>query len=433
MYTSYIGLKFLEIYNQRNQTSLSAAEFFESVMFPLFFDDQRHLMHVSNSPFFQTPSEKDLKQSGLSKSAYQYEKLKQKVMLITQEAEEEPDASVYVGFAANGPDQTTAGQVSNIKWKITAEELYASWIGNALSIRVEGSQCLLIESDDVLWHLYEGWQLYRKYMEPLRSMEGRQIETWNGYWLAHGENNKAITPPEKNGKIDTTPWVPVIAKLLQWHSGQLLPAYVFSLGQTNTTYGFINIHLPQIARLRELRHAVKKTLMAAENEDDEFFWRHYEPEFSLREVCQIGEIGLRGLRPKDYAKLMDENLTTLKVSDKNRQTLSNIQIWILAMLNNKTELQSLAAQLATELVAAESSGSGKDRGKTSDSADIKALLESKGLNSFIGSLTDFLEKRSAAAEVCRSVVDQSIRIPLEQFPLFKSLIRFEYVYLKSNK
>ena len=433
MYTSYIGQKFLAIYNRRTGSTYSAADFFDRVMFPLFFADARHLMHVSNSPFFQTPPEKELKQSALSKSAYQYQKLQQKISLVAEAATESADASIYVGFAANGPDQTTAGQVSSLQWKITSDELYASWIGNALAARVEGSQCLLIDSEPVLWHLYEGWQIYRSFMKPVKTMEGRQIETWNGYWLAKGEISKPPDPPQKGGKLDTYPWVNVIAKLLHWHAGEVLPAYIFSLGQTNTTYGFINIHLPQIKRLNEARHAVKKTLIAAADDNDTFFWEHYEPEFSLREVCQLGEVGLRGLRPKDYGRMMEQGFSGIKINDKNRHTFSNIQTWIIAMLTNKSDLQKLAAELANELVAAESSGSGKDRGKTSDSAETKALFEAKGLMYFITALTDFLEKRSTASNVCRSVVDQSIRIPGEQFPLFKALLRFEYVFLKSNK
>lgn len=432
MYTSYIGQKFLELYNRRTASVYSAAEFFDKVMFPLFFNDARHLMHVSNSPFFQTPPEKELKQSALSKSAYQYQKLQQKISLVAEAATESADASIYVGFAANGPDQTTAGQVSNLQWKVSSDELYASWIGNALAVRVEGSQCLLLDSEHVLWHLFQGWQVYRDYMHPVKTMEGRQIETWNGYWLAKGETNKAVSPPQKNGKLDTYPWVEVVAKLLQWHSGEVLPAYIFSLGQTNTTYGFINIHLPQIKRLKEARHAVKKTLITADD-SDAFFWEHYEPEFSLRDVCQLGEIGLRGLRAKEYGRMMQESFSGIRLNDKNRHTLLNIQTWIIAMLNNKSDLQKLAADLATELATAESSGSGKDRGKTSDFAEIKALFEAKGLTNFITALTDFLEKRSAAADVCRSVVNQSIRIPGEQFPLFKALLRFEYVFLKSSK
>lgn len=433
MYTSHIGLKFLEVYNRRNGSALSAAEFFDKEMFPLFFNDARHLMHVSNSPFFQTPPEKDLKQSGLSKAEYQYQNLKRKVGQVAETATENPDASIYVGFAANGPDQTTAGQVSDISWDVTSDEMYASWIGNALAIRVEGSQCLLIESEPVLWHLYEGWNVYRRYMEPVKSMEGRQIESWNGYWLAKGALNKPVTPPQKSTRLETYPWVEVVARLLEWHAGEILPVYVFSLGQTNTTYGFINIHLPQIKRLYEAQFEIKKTFLSMKDHDERSFWERYLPEFSLREVCLLGEIGLRGLRPKDYGKMMDEKFKAIKLDDKNHQTFFNIQIWILAMLNNKSDLQKLAATLASELVVAESSGTGKDRGKTSDLAESKALFEAKGLTNFIHALTDFLEKKNASPEVCRSVVNESIRIPSEQFPLFKALLRFEYVFLKNNK
>lgn len=103
------------------------------------------------------------------------------------------------------------------------------------------------------------------------------------------------------------------------------------------------------------------------------------------------------------------------------------------MLNNKSDLQKMAAALATELVAAESSGKAKERGKTTDTTDVKNLFEAKGLTTFITALTDFLERRLNTAEVCRAVVDETIRIPIEQFPLFKALLRFEYVYRKSNK
>lgn len=432
MYTSYIGLKFLELYNRRTGNSYSAGAFFDNVMFPLFFDDARHLMHVANSPFFQMPPEKELKQSGLSKANYQYQNLKKKISQVADTQTERADASIYVGFAANGPDQTTAGQVSSLQWSITSDELYGSWIGNALSARVEGSQCLLLDSEPVMWHLFEGWQIYRKYMQPVNGMEGRQIETWNGYWLAKGSKDKAVSPPQKGSKLDTYPWVEVLARLLEWHSGEVLPAYIFSLGQTNTTYGFINLHLPQVKRLGDARFAVKKSILAGEA-DETSFWEHYKPELSLREVCQLGEVGLRGLRPSDYGKMMESSFTQTKLNEKNRNTFLNIQTWIIAMLNNKSDLQKLAADLAVELVSFEATGSGKDRGKTSDVTETKALFEAKGLTSFLTALANFLDKRNSAAAVCRAVADQSIRIPGEQFPLFKALIRFEYIFRKSDK
>ena len=429
MYTSYIGLKFLDLYYRRTGNLYTAEEFFEKEMYPLFFDDDRHLMHVSNSPFFQSPSDKELKSSGLTRSKLQYKKLQQKIAQVAALESEQPDASIYVRYAANGPDQTTAGQVSNITWETSTNELYASWIGNALCARVEGSQCLLMDSEPVLWHLYEGWKVYRQYIQPVKQMDGRQIETWNGYWLAKGSLNTMAAPPIKGNKLDTYPWVEVLARLLQWHSNQILPVYIFSLGQTNTTYGFINIRFPQLQCLSEARHTLKQGIFSYE-EDDAVFWQQYEPDFSLREACQFGEIGLRSLRPKDFGKLMEGKYSPVKLTDKNKQTFFNIQTWIIAMLNNKSDLQQLASELAAELVTAESKGNGKDRGLMKDNADTKALFEAKGLTSFIEALTTFLEKDQTAKTVCKAVVDKSIRIPGEQFPLFKALIRFEYAFQK---
>jgi hypothetical protein len=431
MYTSYIGLKFLDLFNRKTGKQYTAAEFFDKEMFPLFFDNQRHLMHVSNSPFFQSPSEKELKQSGLALPQFQYQKLRQKITGAVELVDEQPDASFYVGYAANGPDQTTAGQVTNLTWAVSESELYASWIGNALAARVEGSQCLLMDSERVLWHLYEGWKVYRQYLEPLEKMDGRQIETWNGYWLAEGSLDRPAAPRYNGSKLETYPWVEVLASLLQWHSGEAMPAYIFSLGQTNTTYGFINIRFPELQRLSQARLAIKKSVFTYEPSEIEF-WREYAPDFTLREACQLGEIGLKALRPKDFGKLMEGNFTNTKLNEKNKHTFLNIQTWIIAMLNNKSDLQLLAAALATELVAAELKGTGKERGKQTDAAETKALLEAKGLTTFIDALTSFLDKNNGTAVTCKQVVDQAIRIPGDQFPLFKALIRFEYIYQKNS-
>ncbi len=66
MYTSYIGKKFLELYNRKEGKDYSAHTFFDEVFFPLFFDDEKHLMHVHGSTFFQKVGKDDFK-NGASK------------------------------------------------------------------------------------------------------------------------------------------------------------------------------------------------------------------------------------------------------------------------------------------------------------------------------------------------------------------------------
>ena len=210
-----------------------------------------------------------------------------------------------------------------------------------------------------------------------------------------------------------------------------MPLYIYSLGQTNTTYGFININLPQIKRLQDAEVAIHKSMTSREEKDEASFWEKYIPDFSLRDVCQFGEIGLRGLRPLDYGKIMEAQFTTTKINDKNIHLFSNIETWLIAMINNKTELQKLASELASELLAAEEKSPGKPRGKAAD-AETKALFDARGLTSFVNAMSDLIQKHGNATTVGKSAVDQILRIPMDQFPLFKALLRFEYIFASKN-
>lgn len=53
MVTSIIGKIFLEAYNARYGTSYSAEQFFWEIFYPLFFDSNKYLYWVQNSPFVQ--------------------------------------------------------------------------------------------------------------------------------------------------------------------------------------------------------------------------------------------------------------------------------------------------------------------------------------------------------------------------------------------
>jgi hypothetical protein len=431
MYTSYIGQKFLVLYNQKTGREWSAAEFFERELFPLFFDHEKHLMHVSNSPFFQNPAEKRLKESGLTKSRLQFEDLKAKIKEVGSKDKPLPDASFYAGFAADGPLQTTAGQVTNLPIKVDSEEIYASWIGNALAARIEGSQCLLVASEQVLWYVYEGWARYRKYLTQTPSLEGRQIETWNGQWLAAKTDPEAFNPQTKEKKIETRRWLKVLFALSQFHPDQTLPIYVFSYGQTNKTFGFINFHLPQVHRMGQLA----QTLVELRDQTTAQLWEEYEGAYGLAEAIRLnGEIGTRALKPKDFAKFLEREMTSVKITEKNKNQFAHFKLWIIAMLNNKKELQELAAELAKALRATEakSRNTETDRAKTTDTKAVADLLEAGTVSKFIELLTDLLAKNSALASAARKTVDEALKLPRDQFYLFKSLLRFEYIYLKSS-
>ena len=53
MITSVIGRKFLDAYNEREHTRYDAKTFFIEKYYPLFFDAEKYMQWVQNSPFVQ--------------------------------------------------------------------------------------------------------------------------------------------------------------------------------------------------------------------------------------------------------------------------------------------------------------------------------------------------------------------------------------------
>lgn len=436
MYTSYIGKKFIKLYNEKREKNLTAKEFFEKEFFPVFFDDEQHLMHVSNSPFFQRPSAKAL-EGGATKSQAQLKKLHQDIKA------EPPNMAIYVGFAAKEMTGTTSGQLSNIDFKIDAEEMYASWIGEALGIGVSGGFVMLIDKNDVLWYLYEGWTIYRKFLSQTPMLKDKQIETWNGKWLTHRlSNSYNEEEPTENFRLEeeqvlgklaiaTQSWSKVLFALAIKYPAQELIAYAYNLSQTNTTLGFIKLFLHEVHKPFEWRDKLfmdeRKTVL----NDEQIM--SLETYYNFKGACKLGTIGLRALEPDKLREFMPAPFgkgKEFKFSDEASYTQFQIfKIWIMAMLNKK-ELLQLAAKVATALVDYESANKPNSRGKTTLSEETKRILEAKNQKSFFDSLTELLEKAPQNNNTFREVVAEVLSMPIDNFPLFVTLIRFEHTSQK---
>jgi len=52
MYASHIGKKFLELYNQKNNSHLTSKQYFVDFHFPLFYDNENYLHSPGNTPLF---------------------------------------------------------------------------------------------------------------------------------------------------------------------------------------------------------------------------------------------------------------------------------------------------------------------------------------------------------------------------------------------
>ena len=161
-----------------------------------------------------------------------------------------------------------------------------------------------------------------------------------------------------------------------------------------------------------------------------------EPFYRFNEACKMGTIGLKSIEPRGLREFMSKGTADYsqgkdyKFTDE--KSLINFQLyklWIIAMLN-KTELLKLATDVSKALLAHESQDSKENRGKSEKSNQVKEILDSKNLKNFIDGLTELVTKENA--DVFKEVVEQTLKMPSDNFPLFATLIRFEYTFIKTK-
>lgn len=439
MYTSYIGKKFLKLYNSEHGTKYSAEDFFEEVFFELFFTDEAHLMHVGNSPFFQKPKKEDVIKHG-GKSLAQYANLKTKI------EDDIPNMSIYVGSSAKDVFKTTSGQVTDMKFNIDKNEMYASWIGEALGIGVNGGFIILIEDDEILSAIYKGWKYYKYFLEQTPNVKDKQIETWNGQWISYfysSEYNKLNSGTKFNfetenvqGKIaiPTKKWSEILFVLSKQFPNTVYTAYSYNLSQTNTTLGFINIYLPEIYELFELRDEIFIDETSTILEDYQI--EQLETFYSFHAAYKLGAIGLKTLEPDKLREYMPKGSILFAGGKdfkfKNEESFINYQIykiWIMAVLN-KTELLNFATEIASTLVELETKD---ERGKKVLQTLSSEVRGSKNLRMFIENLSKVIIELPDKSNTIRGCVENSLKMPVDNFPLFITLIRFEYNYQKTKK
>jgi len=443
MYTSYIGKKFLKLFNELERTNLSAEQFFEKIQFPVFFDSDKHLMHVHGSTFFQSISDEKIKESGTEPLA----RLKR---LQDDISNGKISGSIYVGYAAGEVTAVTSGQVTTMNYEITKEEMYLSWIGQGLAIGLKGG-LLFVDDEKIFRILFKGWNLYRKYHNQTPNLKPRQIETWNGQWLFFCSQFKsldlidedrfqiAIDSEDKEGgikSIATIPWVKIVFSLCKIFGNRTFTAQAFVSSKTNTTYGFINIYLQEIRKMYEFCDSLffdGESILKEEEIDTLTTF------YSFSEACKIGTIGLKAIEPAKLREYMPKG-SFLYAQGKeykfsNEESFINYKlykIWIIAMLN-KTELLRMASGIAQVLTKIEKDSKEAKRGKTTTDQETKKIFEIKSVKSFVDELFIVMEKSPEDSMLIRETVEEVLKMPYDLFPLFITLVKFEYNYKLTNK
>ena len=435
MYAAIIGKKLVALTNRNAKKKQSIKEFWKDVFIPLFFDEQKYLLSGGNTPL-ENP-----KISWEKKKYPTAEERTKRIEAIIKNIESGiPDTSNSLVAGSSDLEATTSGQITSLNLPLSQEEIYASWIGVGLGVRVEGGFVILFEKEEIIKLLFDGWQKYRNLVNETPNLKGNQIETWNGHWLTFALGNtkyqkSLCVPPfklEKNfSKIDTLSWVKVLFALARQFPNEKLNVYIYSLGQTNTTVGFIQINLPEIKReiemydylFGELKNVGKKAI-------DEV----YNTQFAFRTACQNGIIGLQEIQPKDlreYFPQKNKEAAYPKIKNDEKSIINyNIYLsWVLAMLNNKTTIQ--AAEETAKFLQAYVAQS--DRAKKTQTNKVNTLLESSTRKSFIENITEILKDDSSYSEFFNSLVEEIDKMQADKYPYFLTLIKFKYAYLNNKK
>ncbi len=425
MIAANIGKIFLDAYNEKYKCNYSAKTFFVEKYFAPFFDHEKYMQWVINSPFVQ-----GLKKGVSPKASERKLKLD---ALIKKISMNEADASIAIGFPSLDLLATTSGQITNMNLPYKDNEMYLSWIGSGFGIGVQGGMCILFDNPQILLDLYEGWQLYREFLNKTHDLRGNQINNWNGQWIAHRYNKMHFDEscptasffPIGAGKeggleVITQSWTKVIVGIARNYPDTLMTAYIYNLVKTNITIGFIPFELPRIRQPFEL---FAKYFSSIKPEEVEHL---FGTAIGFLTACEMGVIGVSAMEPKGFKDYIQKG-TIPKYDGNDKEKTNNFYtylIWILAMLNNE-KLWDISREFAQQLINYKA---GAEKSRMNRKTNVENLLSSTTSKQFLLNLIPLIEdeKEVVNYEEMGKLVHL---MPNDNFPYFNTLVRFQYAIL----
>lgn len=437
MITTVVGKTFLDAYNKKYQKNLSAKQFFEDVYFELFYNHPKYMQWVTNSPFVQM-------KSGQKPEKLSIEERREKLLSLHDKVtSEEPDASFALGFPASETKEyaSTSGLVSDIKISTTNDDVYLSWIGSGLGIGVAGGFSLLFDDPFITLQTFEGWKIYRKYLndEVLSKLRGNQINTWNGQWLAYSlgsDFNKDFdfTRLESAGifkrdtqliEINTVNWSQLFFSLSQLYPDSDLTAYVYGFGQTNKTIGFIPFQFKSGSKIKTVYNKLfGGDYQIGKKEFENLFGMH------IKRACELGSVGLQALRPENLNKYMNDSKNISFKKEEDINIYHAYKTWLVAMLTkNKEEITDYTLELA-ETIKRYRNGSSKTDRKNLIEQD---LFGSKSKKGFIDALTGMVKDlNNEDLQTIKKLKDEVHLMTNEEYGYFCTLLKFDYAFVEKK-
>lgn len=436
MIAANIGKIFLDAYNEKYQCNYSAKEFFVDKYYEIFFNHNKYMMSAGNSPLENPKISWDKMRTG----QIPYETVEKRIDRFNKTVEKidagPADASIAIGFPTLDLTATTSGQVTNLDLPIKTDDIYLSWIGSGLGIGVQSGLSLLFSNKQILLDLFEGWQVYRDYLNNTPGLRGNQINTWNGQWIAHrydklsyDESNPTASfnpfGAMKDGgmEVNTQSWTKALIGIARNYPETTLTAYIYSLGQMNITVGFVPFELPRIRQPFELYDKYFGTTKRDQVE------QLFGTAIGFTKACQMGAIGVNALEPKGFRECMEKGVVPKYNSTDEEKTINfnTYQIWLLAMLNNE-QLWEKAQQIATTLNTYSLSDKNAKKVK---SQEVSNLLASVNKKQFIESLIEIV-KGSQETDQLAEVAEIIHTMPVDNVPYFLTLIRFQYAVVNKK-
>lgn len=428
MIATTIGKTFLKAYNERYGTEYTASSFFKKVYIPLFFDYPKYMLSGGNS-FLENPKFKGGKRPDAADRAERIRKTISKI-------EATPAEASPIGYPSHDLQATTSGQVSSLQLEITPEDVYASWIGGGLGVGVQGGFSFYFNDPKILMLIYEGWKYYRNYLEESPTLRPNQIDTWNGQWLTHRLNKRFDSSnPLSNfdpfniknnvSEVETQSWVKLVFGLSQLEESQNILTYVFSLGQMNTTVGFIPIITDKFRKpIKLYKKLFGESQYLKDAKTIEEIFGHGS---SLRRALGRGAIGVKALEPKLIRDLMyrsDKMPPKLKDGDETQIVSFNTYItWLLAMLDNE-KLYDLAKTVVQVFMDYEAD---TNRGKSTKSRAVENLMKSKSADAFLNELLNVVEHASSDnIDALEQLVGYANTLTPDNFRRFLLLLKLQY-------
>lgn len=435
MVTSVIGKLFVKVYNEKYSTNYSVKDCFFEVFYPLFFDHPKYMMTAGNSPL-ENPK---IKWDDMLKGKIMYESQERRQdrlkTMLSKIRDEGADASTAVGYYSKDIMATTSGQVTNMAIEIDEDTIFSSWIGHGLGLGVKGGLNILFFDSRILLDIFDGWKYYRQSLNENKLLKGNQINAWNTQWLVHrysrqyqNKNEMAGFNPllTENGifKVSPISWTKLLFGISRQYADVQMMAYLYNIGQTNTTYGFLPFLLNEIRRPIDLYKKLFGLIM-----DYDSIEELYGTAFGLSEFCKRGVIGLQALEPKGvkdfiFTQRNQEKVKMPKPSQILEITYKTYQIWILAMLNNQ-ELWDKSRTYAEVLHKFVYENDKKNSTKRKNLVD--KVLSVCNKRNFISGLTDIMEESNNNAYI--EMAQEINMMSVENVPYFLALIRFHFISL----